>query len=170
MIKQDILENQVKSVYLGIGSNLGNRKSNIEKARLFLLYNNINIIKSSSLYETLSWPDPKKPKFLNIVLKVRTNIAPLKLLKICKEIEYSLGRKNSPKNSPRVCDIDILDYDTKIMQIGIKLPHPRMHKRNFVLFPMFEIDKNWLHPIFKHNIKRLILKLSNKDISSIKQI
>tara|TARA_S200000501_G_scaffold321998_1_gene317756 strand:+ start:240 stop:752 length:513 start_codon:yes stop_codon:yes gene_type:complete len=170
VIKQDILENQVKSVYLGIGSNLGNRKSNIEKARLFLLYNNINIIKSSSLYETLSWPDPKKPKFLNIVLKVRTNIAPLKLLKICKEIEYSLGRKNSPKNSPRVCDIDILDYDTKIMQIGIKLPHPRMHKRNFVLFPMFEIDKNWLHPIFKHNIKRLILKLSNKDISSIKQI
>ena len=170
MIKRDILENQVKSVYLGIGSNLGNRRSNIEKARLQLLEKDINIIKSSSHYETLSWPDPKKPKFLNIVLKIRTNIAPLNLLKICKEIEYSLGRRNSLKNSPRECDIDLLDYDRKIMQRGIKLPHPRMHKRNFVLFPLFELDKNWLHPITKHNIKSLIFNLSKKDISSIKQI
>ena len=87
-----------------------------------------------------------------------------------QKIEYSLGRKKSPKNSPRECDIDILDYDRKIMQIGIKLPHPRMHKRNFVLFPLFELDKNWLHPITKNNIKNLIFDLSNKEISSIKQI
>ena len=170
MIKRDILENQVKLVYLGIGSNLGNRKRNIEKARLFLLENEINIIKSSSYYETLSWPDPKKPKFLNIVLKISTNLDPLKLLRICKKIEYSLGRKNSSKNSPRECDIDILDYDCKVTQIDIKLPHPRMHKRNFVLLPLFELDKNWRHPLTKHNIKSLIFSLSNKDISSIKQI
>ena len=107
---------------------------------------------------------------MNIVLKVSTNLTPLKLLKKCKEIEYSLGRKDSPKNSPRECDIDILDYDRKVMHMGIKLPHPRMHKRNFVLFPLFELNKNWQHPTTKHNIKSLIFSLSNKDISSIKQI
>ena len=170
MIRRDILENQVKLVYLGIGSNLGNRKSNIEKTKLFLSDNNINIIKSSGYYETLSWPDPKNPKFLNIVLKVTTNFAPLKLLKICKEIEYSLGRKDTIKNSPRECDIDILDYNCKTMQKGIKLPHPRMHRRNFVLFPLFELNKNWVHPITKKNIKKLISNLSKKEISSIKEI
>ena len=139
-------------------------------ARSMLVENEINILKSSSYYETLSWPNPKNPKFLNIVLKIKTNINPLKLLELCKNIEFFLGRKLSPKNSPRECDIDILDYDSKMMQKGIKLPHPRMHKRNFVLLPLFELEKNWLHPITKYHIKRLIFRLSNRDISSIKQI
>ena len=165
-----MLESQARLVYLGIGSNLGNRKSNIEKARLILIERNIDILKSSSFYETSSWPDPKNPKFLNIVLKVRTHFAPVKLLEICKKIESSLGRKDSPKNSPRECDIDILDYDSKIIKKGIKLPHPRMHSRNFVLFPLFELDKNWSHPVTKQDIKNLIFSLKNKDISSIKQI
>ena len=170
MIRQDILESQAKLVYLGIGSNLGNRKSNIEKARLILLERNIDILKSSSFYETSSWPDTKNQKFLNIVLKVRTHFGPVKLLKLCKKIELSLGRKDSPKNSPRECDIDILDYDSKTIKNGIKLPHPRMHNRNFVLFPLFELDKNWSHPVTKQDIKNLIFGLKNKDISSIKQI
>ena len=77
VIKQDILENQVRSIYLGIGSNLGNRKKNIEKAKFQLIKNNIKILKSSSYYESLSWPDPKKPKFLNIVLEIFTNQNPI---------------------------------------------------------------------------------------------
>ena len=170
MIKQDILESQARLAYLGIGSNLGDKKSNIEKARLKLLEENIDIVKSSSFYQTSSWPDPKNPKFLNIVLKVKTHFSPIKLLKICKKIELSLGRKNSPKNSPRECDIDILDYESKTIKKGIKLPHPRMHRRNFVLFPLFELDKNWSHPVTKQDIKNLIFGLKNKDISSIKQI
>ena len=170
MIKQDILESQARLAYLGIGSNLGDKKSNIEKARLKLLEENIDIVKSSSFYQTSSWPDPKNPKFLNIVLKVKTHFSPIKLLKICKKIELSLGRKDSPKNSPRECDIDILDYESKTIKKGIKLPHPRMHRRNFVLFPLFELDKNWSHPVTKQDIKNLIFDLKNKDISSIKQI
>ena len=165
-----MLENQAKFVYLAIGSNLGNRKNNIERAKLGLLDNKINIFQSSNYYETPSWPNPKNPKFLNIVIKAKTKFAPLELLEICKKIEVSLGRKVSVKNSPRECDIDIIDYDNKVLINGINLPHPRMHKRNFVLFPLFEIDKYWRHPIIKHDIKRLILSLSNKDISSIKQI
>ena len=170
MTKRDILENQVRSIYLGIGSNLGNKKSNIEKAKFKLFQSNIKILKSSSYYESLSWPNPNNPKFLNIVLKISTNLKPLDLLKLCKEIEIFLGRKKSFKNSPRICDIDVLDYCKKTISNGIILPHPRMHSRNFVLLPLYEIDRNWIHPTTKHHIKRLILSLSNRDITSIKQI
>ena len=170
MIRQDILENQVKPIYLGIGSNLGNKRSNIEKVKIKLFQSNIMILKSSSYYESLSWPDPNNPKFLNIVLKISTNLEPLDLLKKCKEIEVNLGRKKTSKNAPRICDIDVLDYDKKILSNNINLPHPRMHSRNFVLIPLYEIDRNWMHPVSKHHIKRLILSLSNRDITSIKQI
>ena len=165
-----MLENQVKSVYLGIGSNLGNKKKNIELAKFKLSENNIKILQSSSFYKSISWPNPKNPKFLNIVIKIKTNLKPSKLLDLCKKIEKNLGRKKSAINSPRICDIDILDYNKKILDKDIILPHPRMYKRNFVLLPLFEIDKHWVHPVSKKHIKRLILLLSNKDIRSIKQI
>ena len=170
MTKQDTSENPAKIVYLGLGSNLGNRKANIEKAIIELLKNKIIILNLSSYYESLSWPNPKNPKFLNIVIKVNTKLKPRILLSICKKIEILIGRKASLKNSPRECDIDIIDYDNLKSSNGIILPHPRMHKRNFVLFPLFEINKNWKHPLSRNNIKKLIYTLSNKDITSIKKI
>ena len=170
MIRQDIYENQVNKVFLAIGSNLGDRFRNIELAKMMLSDNRIKIMKSSSFYETLSWPNIKNPKFLNVVLEIETNLRPLSLLDLCKKIEKSLGRKKSKKNSPRVCDIDILDYGKRNENNGINLPHPRMHQRNFVLIPLFEISKKWTHPKSKDHIKTLILKLSKKDITSIKQI
>ena len=157
-------------IFLGIGSNLGNRKGNIEKAKSILLDNDINLISSSSYYETPSWPDPNKPKFINIVLKVSCEYKPLELLNLCKNIEKKLGRKKASKNSPRICDIDIIDFDRLVLNGSLNLPHSRMHKRNFVLFPLFEIDKNWKHPVSKHSIKKLLLSLKNRDIRSIKQI
>ena len=157
-------------IYLAVGSNLGNRKKNIEKAKYRMIQNEINIVQSSNYYESLSWPDIKNPKFLNIVLKIKTNLTPLNLIRKCKEIEKSLGRKRAPKNSPRVCDIDIIDYNKKLIKNGLIIPHPRLHKRNFVLLPLFELDKNWRHPFLKKHIKKLILSLSNEDIRSIKQI
>ena len=163
-------ENQVKFVYLGIGSNLGNKRNNIEKTKFKLGQNNIKILQSSSFYESLSWPNPNNPKFLNIVLKISTNFTLPELLKICKEIEKNIGRKKSTINSPRECDIDIIDYENKIINDKIILPHPRMHTRNFVLLPLFELNKDWKHPVYKHNIKTLIFLLPNRDIRSIKQI
>ena len=170
MLRRDILENQVRLIYLGIGSNLGNKKSNIEKAKFKLLQSNIKILKSSSYFESLSWPNAKNPKFLNIVLKINTNFTPLELLKTCKKIERDIGRKKTAINSPRECDIDILDYENRKISGEIFLPHPRMHIRNFVLFPLFELNKDWKHPVSKHHIKTLIFSLSNRDIRSIKQI
>ena len=157
-------------IYIGIGSNLGNRIENITKAKYFLDLNGINITKSSSYYETLSWPDPDKPKFINIVIQSNTKVSPEKLLKIFKSIEKKLGRKKKSKNSPRTCDIDIISYNQRILTGNITIPHKRMHKRNFVLIPLFELNKNWFHPKTNENIKKLIFSLSIKDIRSIKQI
>ena len=163
-------EKQAKIIYLSIGSNLGNRKKNIEKTKFKLYSKGINIIKSSNYYETLSWPNPNNPKFYNIILKVSSDLKILELLKICKQIETSLGRKKGPKNSPRTCDIDIIDYNQKIAVNGINVPHPRMHLRNFVLIPLFEIEKNWRYPNSERYIKNLIFSLSNSDIRSIKLV
>ena len=157
-------------VYIGIGSNLGNRINNIEKAKYFLNLNGIKITKSSSYYETLSWPDPKKPKFINIVIQSKTKISPKKFLTIFKLIEKKLGRKKSLKNSPRTCDIDIISYDQIILKGAITIPHERMHERNFVLIPLHELDKKWFHPKTNENIGKLIFSLPIKDIRSIKQI
>ena len=157
-------------LYIGIGSNLGNRINNIEKAKFFLILSGINITKSSSYYETLSWPDVSMPKFVNIVVQADTKLSPKKLLDNFKYIEKELGRKKDLKNSPRTCDIDIISYGKKILTGDISIPHTRMHKRNFVLVPLYELDKNWFHPKLKSNIKKLIFSLPIKDIRSIKQI
>ena len=170
MIRQDILENQAKKIFLGIGSNLGNKIGNIEKAKSILLENDINLISSSSYYETPSWPDPNKPRFINIVLKATYEHKPLELLNLCKNIEKKLGRKKAPKNSPRICDIDIIDFDRLVLNGSLNIPHSRMHERNFVLFPLFEIEKCWIHPVKKINIKKLIFSLPSKDIRSINKI
>ena len=173
MIKQDISENQAKIVYLGIGSNLGNKKSNIEIAKFKLQNYQIKILKSSSNYESESWPNPKHPKYINIIVKIQTSFSPLELLKICNLIETQLGRKRSEKNSPRTCDIDIIDYDQKISNNKNKnlvFPHKAMSQRNFVLLPLFEIDQSWKHPKSKINIVKLISSLRINDLRSIKQI
>ena len=170
MTKQDTSENLVNTIYLGIGSNLGNKITNIEKAKSLLLENNINFVSISSYYETPSWPNHRNPKFINIVLKVKSSLNPLELLNLCKLIEVKLGRKKSPKNSPRECDIDIIDFNSLVLDDNLILPHKMMHKRNFVLFPLYEIEKKWVHPINKINIKKLILSLPDSDFRSIKQI
>ena len=121
MKKQDILENQVKIVFLGIGSNLGLRKINIEKAKSLLVDYNLNFLSVSSFYETPSWPDPRNPKFLNIILKLKCHYSPLELLKICKSIEIQLGRKKAKKNAPRTCDLDIIDFNKLVSKKKLKL-------------------------------------------------
>jgi len=173
--KQDISENLVNAVYLGIGSNMGNRKKNIEKAKYLLTKNPVKIVKSSSIYETYSWPNKKHPKFYNIVIKIITKLKPINLFYVIKNIEKKLGRKKSKVNAPRTCDIDIIDYKGTCYKLEVNndkllIPHPRLNNRNFVLFPLFEIEKNWKQPLKKTNIQDLIGKLDNSSLYSIKQI
>jgi len=171
--KQDTSENLVKSAYLAIGSNLGNKINNIEITKFELEKYKIKIIKSSSNYISNSWPDPSMPNYINVIIKIKTTLAPIELLKTCNLIELKLGRVRSKKNAPRVCDIDIIDFDKKILNEKNReliLPHPRMSKRNFVLLPLFEVDKSWKHPKSKINIVNLINSLPVRDLRSIKQI
>ena len=173
MKKQDILENLANQAYLAIGSNLGNKIHNIEMTKFELEKYKIKILKTSSNYMSRSWPDPSMPSYINIIIKIKTSLSPLDLLKICNLIELKFGRVRLKKNAPRTCDIDIIDYGKKVL--GIKnskliLPHPLMNKRNFVLLPLFEIDKSWKHPKSNVNIVNLIKSLPIKDLRSIKQI
>jgi 2-amino-4-hydroxy-6-hydroxymethyldihydropteridine diphosphokinase len=171
--KQDISENLAKLVYLAIGSNLGNKIRNIEITKFELERYKIKILKSSSNYISESWPDSSMPNYINIIIKIKTSLTPLELLKICNLTELKLERVRGKKNAPRTCDIDIIDYDKKILSQKNRqliLPHPRMNKRNFVLLPLFEVDKSWKHPKSKVNIVDLINSLPVRDLRSIKQI
>ena len=167
-------EKRAKIVFLSIGSNLGEKSKNIELVKFNLEKNNIKIIKSSKNYETLSWPDKKQPTFINIALKIRTYLSPQDLIKKCLYIEKKLGRLRNRKNEPRICDIDIIDYDKMIVKgtkrQNLTIPHPEMHKRNFVLLPLFEIAKTWIHPSKKVSIKELINALDPEDLRTIKLI
>ena len=171
MKNQDILENNNKIAFLSIGSNLGNKKKNIELAKIKLELNNIKIIKVSKFYESLSWPNTNNPKFINISLMVQTKLSPRKLMEKCLYIEKQLGRRRRFKNSPRTCDIDIIDYNGKKLNNAFLIsPHPKMHKRNFVLLPLFEISSNWVHPVKKISINKLINSLDVENLRSIKLI
>jgi len=169
--KQDTLENLVNYAYLAIGSNLGNKIFNLIRTKYKLSTNGISIVKSSGIYVSKSWPNPKFPDFINAVLLVRTNLSLTQLFNQIKLIEKSLGRVKTPKNYPRKCDVDIIDFNGKFFNlkyIDLKVPHPRMDKRNFVLLPLYEINKTWTHPKTKKNIVNLLFKLNGDDIRSIK--
>ena len=106
---------------------------------------------------------------------ISTNFELIELYKKIKYIEKLLGRSKAPKNYPRVCDIDIIDFNgisvsTNYKNDEIIIPHKNMHKRNFVLLPLYEINKDWIHPKYKKNIVNLLSKLSNIDLRSIKLI
>ena len=165
-------ENLVKNVFISLGSNLGDRLLNIEKTKFLIHDENTQIISTSSIYETVSWPNKIHPKYLNLVLKLKTNLKPHELLHKFNKIEKSLGRIRREKNYPRTCDIDILDYDKKkinsLKTRDLQIPHPRLHKRIFVLIPLHELDKNWTHPLNDKKICVLLDKFKPKAIKSIK--
>jgi 2-amino-4-hydroxy-6-hydroxymethyldihydropteridine diphosphokinase len=154
-------------IHLNIGSNLdskyGSRFNNISIAVDLLINSKIKIKKISNFYETPSYPNNNFPKFLNVGLLVDYNNSYLDLFKIIKKIEKKLGRIQTKKNDPRVIDIDIIDFKSEVTETKeLILPHPRCHLRNFVLFPILQIDPNWSHPILKKNARFLINNLNRK--------
>ena len=175
MKKQDILERGVNTVFLSIGTNLGNKKFNIEKIKSLIESKNIKIVASSSLYSTPSWPNPNYPKYINIVVKIKTQMSLKKLFIFTKNIEKKMGRKIKIRNHPRICDIDIIDFNKENICLNVNsseliIPHPRMHLRNFVLFPLFEVQSDWIHPKFNKKISNLLKNMSYNDITTIKLI
>ena len=128
--------------YLGVGSNLGNRRKNIKLAvKLLEALEDTDILKRSKIFETLPCGGPSgQPNFLNAALKIRTNFSPLGLLKTLKKIENEIGRVPAVRFGPRVIDLDILLYGDKIMNNRfLTVPHPRMFNRDFVIKPLIEV-------------------------------
>ena len=127
--------------YIGIGSNLGDRQGNIDKAMSYLKdSDDIKVVKVSSIYESEPIGGPPQEKFLNGVIEIETLLSPLDLLDQLLKIEMKLGRVRSLKNGPRTIDLDILLYsDTQINNERLVIPHPHMQEREFVLRGLKEI-------------------------------
>ena len=144
------------TIYLSLGTNLGNRLANLETAIQYL-ESRFNSLKRSSIYETPPWGFKEQPPFRNMVVVVQSNYSPRKVLKIIKSIEKKMGRKTSFRYGPRLIDIDILLYDQIIFKSEwLIIPHPRIADRAFVLVPLAEIAPDLVHPELEENIQELL--------------
>ncbi|MDD5594261.1 MAG: 2-amino-4-hydroxy-6-hydroxymethyldihydropteridine diphosphokinase [Candidatus Margulisbacteria bacterium] len=144
-------------VYLGLGSNVGDREEYIEQA-IFLLEKNpdIQVIKRSSNYETEPEGGTEQPPFINSAVAIITKLPPEKLLEVCQEIETALGRDREMEWGPRTIDIDILLFEDQIIsEDKLQIPHPLMHERMFVLKPLKEIAPHAIHPVLEKSIEDL---------------
>ena len=151
--------------YLGIGTNKGNRKRNIRNALKLLDKNKkIEVIKVSKLLKNPPQEGIKSGYFLNGALKIKTSLTPLKLLKACKDIEKRLGRPISKKKKSRIIDLDILLFGNKILNTPtLKIPHPRLTARYFVLKPLIDLNKDLKHPLLNKSISKLYSKLKKRN-------
>ncbi len=152
-----------QKAYISAGSNIGDRKANLEFA-LKSMETGTAVRKVSSYFETEPVGYLNQPWFLNIAVEVETDLAPLELLNLCKKIEDSGGRIRSFPNAPRTLDLDfLLCGDLVINDPELTIPHPRMAERRFVLEPLAQIAPDVMHPVLKQSIRLLLDKCSDKS-------
>jgi 2-amino-4-hydroxy-6-hydroxymethyldihydropteridine diphosphokinase len=149
-------------VYIGLGTNLGDRQKNLKEAKVRLFTDEaIRPVEESSIEETKPVDYTDQPDFLNQVILVRTNIEPLRLLHLLQQIESNMGRQRSIAKGPRIIDLDILLYDERIMTTGeLTIPHPAIVKRPFVLRGLVEISRELRDPVSLTLYRDILLKLS----------
>ncbi len=156
----------LETVYLALGSNLGDRLANLEAA-VAALPPAVKVLERSPIYETAPWGVTDQPAFLNMVVQGETGLAPAALLARLKRLESRLGRLPSIRFGPRLIDIDILFYGSRILVTPrLTIPHPQLHQRAFVLVPLADLAPSFVHPVLGKPIREL---LAGVDVTGVKR-
>jgi 2-amino-4-hydroxy-6-hydroxymethyldihydropteridine diphosphokinase len=155
-----------QSVYIGLGSNLGDRAKNLNDA-IAALNPGVQLVKCSPVYETHPWGYQDQPQFLNQVVLGMTELSPRDLLSHLKDIENRLGRVATFQYGPRLIDLDILLYADQVIDLpGLKIPHPYLEQRAFVLVPLVQLAPDLVHPVLNRTLKELLNQI---DASGVHQ-
>ncbi|NOY98014.1 MAG: 2-amino-4-hydroxy-6-hydroxymethyldihydropteridine diphosphokinase [Chloroflexi bacterium] len=153
------------TVYLALGTNLGDRLANLRAARNALAPD-VRVLAGSPVYETPPWGYADQPVFLNQVVRAETGLGPGALLTYLKKLETELGRTASFRYGPRRIDLDILFYDDLALETpALVIPHPRLHERAFVLVPLSDLAPDFRHPVLKKTVRELLKDVDTTGIT-----
>ena len=156
-----------QSVYIGLGTNLGDRVKNL-KAAIAALNPGVQTKRCSSIYETLPWGYQEQPQFLNQVVLASTELSPQDLLVHLKGIERRLGREATFRYGPRLIDLDILLYADQVIDLPeLKIPHPYLEQRAFVLVPLVQLAPDLVHPVLNLTLKELLDRIDTTVVCQI---
>jgi 2-amino-4-hydroxy-6-hydroxymethyldihydropteridine diphosphokinase len=164
-VRGTLLDNLLShTIYLALGTNLGDRPANL-RAALDALEPDIHVLDKSPVYETEPWGYTDQPPFLNMVICAETDLSPKGLLRRLKDIEATLGRVPNFRNGPRLIDLDILFYDDLVLDTPpLVIPHPQLHKRAFVLVPLAKIAPTLVHPLLGLSVEQFLGKIDQHGI------
>jgi 2-amino-4-hydroxy-6-hydroxymethyldihydropteridine diphosphokinase len=155
----------LKTIYLSLGSNLGDRLENLGRARDRLTAADIRILRASSIYETAPRDLAGQPWFLNQVIEAESTLLPRQLLSRLHKIERDMGRKRTVAKGPRIIDLDILLFGQSVIStLDLEIPHPGMVERRFVLEPLDELAPELRHPVLNRSVREMLAKVTDQQV------
>lgn len=161
----------MKTAYLSIGSNLGDRECNIRRAIEKLESTDLRVLRTARLYETEPVDVRDQPWFVNTVLEIGTTLFPRQLLSRTQKIERELGRTRRVKKGPRIIDIDVILFGNfQVTSPDLTIPHPRFQDRRFVLAPLYDLDPNLRHPATRETVHEMLEKTSKQVVRVLKYL
>lgn len=160
-----------QDIFLSLGSNINNPKANLDKTiKILSAHQSVNICKTSKYYRTAPVDYLHQPEFINCAVWIKSALNIHKFYKLIKKIEKEMGTQKEFKNGPRVIDIDIIFYsDQVIMTSDLKIPHPKMHERKFVLVPLEELKPDFIHPELRLTVKELLENLPHNPLQYVEE-